>query len=64
MGENKEVQEQAHEHDAQKGEAGDSGRSTAEAGHDARTHMQEEADKGDKFSENLTKGWSRDRSEK
>jgi len=43
--ENKEVQEQASQHDAQKGEAGDSGKPTAAAGHDARNDMQDEAAK-------------------
>ncbi len=64
MGENKEVQESAHEHDAQKGETGDSGRVTAGAGHQARSDMQDEAAKGDAFSKNLTKDFSRDRSKK
>ena len=63
-GENKEVQESAHEHDAHKGETGDSGRATAAAGHDARNDMQDDAAKGDKFSKNLTKDSGRDRSKK
>lgn len=62
--EHKEVQDAAAEHDAQKGETGDSGGKVAQAGHDFRNDAQDLAAQGDKFSQNLTKDWDRDRSEK
>lgn len=58
------VQKDAAEHDAQKGEKGDSGSKVAEAGHRFRNDAQDDAKKGDEFSKNLTKDWDRDRSKK
>lgn len=63
-GENKEVQDLASKHDAEKGEAGDSGKKVAEAGHQVRNDIQDDAAKGDKFSQRLTKDSTRDRSKK
>ena len=57
------VKADAAEHDAAKGERGDSGRNVAAAGHQFRQDAKADADAGDKFSQNLTKDWS-DRSNK
>lgn len=62
--EHKEVQQAAADYDAQKGEKGDSGSKVAQAGHDFRNDAQDLAAQGDEFSQNLTKDWGRDRSEK
>ena len=62
--EHAEVQAAASNSDAAKGEKGDSASKVAAAGHDARNDMQDEAKKGDTFSQNLTKDWNRDRSKK
>jgi hypothetical protein len=60
----KEVKELANAHDAEKGEKGDSSKKVNAAGHDFRNDAQDEAVKGDKVSEKITKDWTRDRSTK
>lgn len=62
--EHKEIQEAAAEHDAEKGEEGDSGKATAAAAHQARNDAQDEAEKGDELSQRITENWTRDRSSK
>jgi hypothetical protein len=57
------VKADAAEHDAAKGEEGDSGRNVAAAGHQFRQDAKADADSGDEVSKNLTKDWP-DRSDK
>lgn len=58
------VKADAAEHDAKKGESGDSSKNVSAAGHQFRNDAQKLAEEGDPVAQNLTKDWSRDLSSK
>ena len=58
------VKELASEHDAEKGEKGDSSSAVSSAMHQGRNDAQDEAAKGDELSQGITENWTRDRSSK
>lgn len=62
--EKQQVQQDAAEFDALKGEQGDSAKNVSRAGHQFRNDAQDLAKEGDAFSQNLTKDWKRDRDAK